>query len=136
MNAIEQRLASVLSRHWWLLLLRGLAAIVFGVLAWVQPGISLAALVLLFGAYAMADGILASWTAITGAKGHDHQWVLLIHGLKDPYLLPGALNDTWKWVEKDLTLVTIPEAGHFVHRDAPALVTRRMLRWLTEEPGR
>jgi uncharacterized membrane protein HdeD (DUF308 family) len=81
MNAIEQRLASVLSRHWWLLLLRGLAAIVFGVLAWVQPGISLAAVVLLFGAYAMADGILASWTAIAGAKGHDHQWVLLIHGL-------------------------------------------------------
>jgi epoxide hydrolase 4 len=62
--------------------------------------------------------------------------VLLIHGLKDPYLLPGALNDTWKWVEKDLTLVTIPDAGHFVHRDAPALVTRRMLRWLTEEPDR
>jgi pimeloyl-ACP methyl ester carboxylesterase len=61
--------------------------------------------------------------------------VLLIHGLKDPYLLPGALNDTWKWVEKDLTIVTLPEAGHFVHRDAPALVTRRMLRWLTEEPA-
>jgi len=30
--------------------------------------------------------------------------VLLIHGLKDPYLLPGALNDTWKWVEGELTL--------------------------------
>jgi epoxide hydrolase 4 len=62
--------------------------------------------------------------------------VLLIHGLKDPYLLPGALNDTWKWVEKDLTLVTIPSAGHFVHRDEPALVTRKMVRWLTEAPGR
>jgi pimeloyl-ACP methyl ester carboxylesterase len=59
--------------------------------------------------------------------------VLLIHGLEDPYLLPGALNDTWKWVEKDLTLVTIPKAGHFVHRDAADLVTRRMVRWLTEE---
>jgi pimeloyl-ACP methyl ester carboxylesterase len=58
--------------------------------------------------------------------------VLLIHGLEDKYLLPGALNDTWKWVEKDLTLVTIPKAGHFVHRDAPELVTRRMVRWLTE----
>jgi pimeloyl-ACP methyl ester carboxylesterase len=56
--------------------------------------------------------------------------VLLIHGLDDPYLLPGALNDTWKWVEKDLTLVTVPKAGHFVHRDAPDLVTRTMLRWL------
>jgi pimeloyl-ACP methyl ester carboxylesterase len=58
--------------------------------------------------------------------------VLLIHGLEDKYLLPGALNDTWKWVEKDLTLVTIPKAGHFVHRDAPELVTRRIVRWLTE----
>jgi pimeloyl-ACP methyl ester carboxylesterase len=58
--------------------------------------------------------------------------VLMIHGLKDPYLLPGALNDTWKWVEKDLTLVTLPKAGHFVHRDAPEVVTETMLRWLTK----
>ena len=57
--------------------------------------------------------------------------VLMIHGLKDPYLLPGALNDTWKYVEKEFTLVTVPNAGHFVHRDAPELVTRTMLRWLT-----
>jgi pimeloyl-ACP methyl ester carboxylesterase len=59
--------------------------------------------------------------------------VLIIHGLEDQYLLPGALNDTWKWVEKDLTLVTVPKAGHFVHRDAPEFVTRKMVRWLTEE---
>ena len=39
--------------------------------------------------------------------------VLLIHGLKDQALLPGALNDTWNWVESDLTLVTIPGAGPF-----------------------
>jgi pimeloyl-ACP methyl ester carboxylesterase len=60
--------------------------------------------------------------------------VLVIHGLDDPALLPGALNDTWKWVEKDLTLVTIPKAGHFVHRDAPEKVTKTMVRWLTQEP--
>lgn len=59
--------------------------------------------------------------------------VLMIHGLGDQYLLPGALNDTWKWVEKDFTLVTIPKAGHFVHRDAPELVTGTMVRWLTRE---
>jgi pimeloyl-ACP methyl ester carboxylesterase len=57
--------------------------------------------------------------------------VLMIHGLEDQYLLPGALNDTWKWLEKDLTLVTIPKAGHFVHRDAAELVTKTMVRWLT-----
>lgn len=62
--------------------------------------------------------------------------VLMIHGLKDIYLLPGALNETWKWVEKDLTLVTVPNAGHFVHRDEPALVTRTMVRWLTRDEGK
>ncbi len=57
--------------------------------------------------------------------------VLLIHGLKDQALLPGALNDTWNWVESDLTLVTIPSAGHFVQQDAADLVTRTMVAWLT-----
>lgn len=60
--------------------------------------------------------------------------VLMIHGLEDQYLLPGALNDTWQWVEKDLTLVTVPKAGHFVHRDAAPFVTRTMVRWLTATP--
>lgn len=56
--------------------------------------------------------------------------VLLIHGLKDPALLPGALNDTWKWVEAELTLVTIPDAGHFVQQDASERVTAILTRWL------
>jgi pimeloyl-ACP methyl ester carboxylesterase len=59
--------------------------------------------------------------------------VLMIHGLDDPFLLPGALNDTWKWLEKDLTLVTVPKAGHFVHRDATELVNKAMLRWLQRD---
>lgn len=45
MNGVEGRLADILSRNWWVLLLRGLAAIAFGILTWLQPGISLAALV-------------------------------------------------------------------------------------------
>jgi epoxide hydrolase 4 len=57
--------------------------------------------------------------------------VLMIHGLKDIYLLPGALNDNWKWVDQDFTLVTNPRAGHFVHRDAPEFVTATTLDWLT-----
>lgn len=58
--------------------------------------------------------------------------VLMIHGLDDKALLPGALNGTWEWVEKDLTLITVPGAGHFVHRDKPEFVTRKMVGWLTE----
>ena len=56
--------------------------------------------------------------------------VLVIHGLNDTALLPGALNNTWDWLEKDLTLVTIPGAGHFVQQDASDLVTRSMKMWL------
>lgn len=58
--------------------------------------------------------------------------VLEFHGLKDTALLPPMLNDTWKWVEKDLTLVTIPDAGHNAQTDAADLVTRTMVRWLNQ----
>lgn len=81
MNIAENQLVKVFSRNWWVLLLRGLVAIAFGVLAWLQPGISLAALVLLFGVYVMADGILGAWMAIAGRKEHEHWWVLLLGGL-------------------------------------------------------
>lgn len=56
--------------------------------------------------------------------------VLMIHGLKDTALLAPALNDTWEWLDGDLTLVTIPNAGHFVQQDASDLVTKSMKAWL------
>jgi len=81
MHTVEKRLAAILFRNWWVLLLRGLVAIAFGLLIWFQPGISLAALVLLFGAYSMADGILGVWTAIAERKEREHGWLLLLEGL-------------------------------------------------------
>jgi pimeloyl-ACP methyl ester carboxylesterase len=56
--------------------------------------------------------------------------VLVIHGLKDTALLSPALNGTWDWVEKDLTLITVPDAGHFVQADAADFVTRSIKNWL------
>jgi epoxide hydrolase 4 len=56
--------------------------------------------------------------------------VLMIHGLGDTALLSGALNNTWDWMGKDLTLVTIPGAGHFVQEDASELVSKSMRMWL------
>jgi epoxide hydrolase 4 len=56
--------------------------------------------------------------------------VLMIHGLNDTALLPGALNNTWDWLDKDLTLVTVPGASHFVQQDAADLVSRSMRAWL------
>ncbi|MCR9296149.1 MAG: alpha/beta hydrolase [bacterium] len=55
---------------------------------------------------------------------------LVIHGLADTALLPGGLNGTWDFVERDLTLVTLPGAGHFVQQDAAEQVTQQLLRWL------
>jgi uncharacterized membrane protein HdeD (DUF308 family) len=81
MTGVETRFADILSRGWWRLLLRGLAAIAFGLLTLFRPGISLAALVLLFGLYALVDGILDVWTAIEGRKENDHWWVMLLGGL-------------------------------------------------------
>jgi pimeloyl-ACP methyl ester carboxylesterase len=56
--------------------------------------------------------------------------VLQIHGLQDQFLLPGALNKTWEWLNNDWTLLTVHEAGHFVQHDAADLVTRNILNWL------
>ena len=57
--------------------------------------------------------------------------VLMIHGLKDKALGQAALNGNWQYVEKDLTLVTVPDADHWVQQDAPDMVTRTLRSWLT-----
>jgi uncharacterized membrane protein HdeD (DUF308 family) len=73
---------SSLAENWWLLLLRGIAAIAFGVLAFIWPGITLLSLTLLWGAYALADGALAIWAAITGDAGDvAPRWWLAVVGV-------------------------------------------------------
>jgi uncharacterized membrane protein HdeD (DUF308 family) len=81
MSSVLAHLSDTLSRAWWLLLLRGLVAVVFGIICFAQPGISLASLVLVFGVYCLADGILGVWTAISGGKDNEHRWLLLLWGL-------------------------------------------------------
>jgi epoxide hydrolase 4 len=56
--------------------------------------------------------------------------VLIIFGLKDVAIRPSTLNNTWDFLEQDMTLVTIPQAGHFVQQDAADLVTRTIKMWL------
>ena len=56
--------------------------------------------------------------------------VLMFHGLADFALHRNGLSGTWDWVEKDLTLVTIPGASHFVQQDAADLVSSTMRWWL------
>jgi uncharacterized membrane protein HdeD (DUF308 family) len=71
----------IFARNWWAVLLRGIAALVFGMLAIVWPGVSIAALVLLFGAYALVDGVFTVISSIANARGQSRWWVLLLEGL-------------------------------------------------------
>ena len=74
-------LLSSLTRNWWLLLLRGIAAVALGVLAFVLPGITLLALTLLWGTYAILDGIFALAAAIAGSgAGPSSRWWLALVG--------------------------------------------------------
>lgn len=56
--------------------------------------------------------------------------VLLIHGVADKAIMHHGLNGTWEWVDSDLTIVTVPGAGHWVHHDAEDLVSKTMKSWL------
>jgi uncharacterized membrane protein HdeD (DUF308 family) len=69
----------VLSRNWGWVVLRGIVAVVFGVLTLIQPGITLAALVLMFGAYSIADGVFSIVWAIANRRG-EPAWVSLVIG--------------------------------------------------------
>ena len=81
-----------LSRNWWIVLLRGLAGICFGIITFIAPAISLAILVLVWGAYALADGILALVTAIR-RRGEDRWWVFFVEGLVG--IAAGVLTLIW-----------------------------------------
>lgn len=75
------RISRTLSDDWWLVLLRGIIAVLFAILTFARPGISLAALVLWFGAYALVDGVFKSWIAITHRHDKENWGMLLISGI-------------------------------------------------------
>jgi len=67
-----------LAKNWWMLLLRGVAAIIFGVLAFAWPGMTLLTLILLYGAFALVDGVLAIIAAIAGGAPAPHWWLAVV----------------------------------------------------------
>ena len=71
-----------LADNWWLLLLRGIAAIAFGVLTFFWPGLTLVTLTLLWGAYALMDGVIAIWAAFNASGGDaGPRWWLGLSGV-------------------------------------------------------
>lgn len=69
-----------LSRNWWVLALRGVLGILFGIVAFVWPGATLAALILVFGAYVFVDGIFAVIAGIGMRRQMDRWWLIVLEG--------------------------------------------------------
>jgi uncharacterized membrane protein HdeD (DUF308 family) len=90
-----------LVRNWWIMALRGVASILFGLFTVVAPSISLAALVLVFGAFAFADGVLALVSAVRRRGVSDRWWVLLLQGLAG--VAAGVVTVIWP----DLTTLAL-----------------------------
>ena len=72
--------AAWLARNWWAIALRGVAAIIFGIMALLMPAITLAALILLFGVFAVVEGIFSVIAAVRGHSGAP-RWFLLLEGV-------------------------------------------------------
>ncbi len=82
-----------LARNWWAVLLRGIAGVIFGILTFFAPAISLGALVLLFGAYALVDGVLTIVSAVKNRATTERWWVLLLEGIVG--VAAGILTFLW-----------------------------------------
>jgi uncharacterized membrane protein HdeD (DUF308 family) len=74
-----QPMLPTLAVNWWALLLRGIAAVLFGLAALFWPGLTLFVLIVFFGAYALVDGIFAIVAGIRGTGGR--RWLLLAEGV-------------------------------------------------------
>ncbi|HEX2482145.1 MAG TPA: HdeD family acid-resistance protein [Methylomirabilota bacterium] len=70
-----------LAQNWWAIVLRGVCAVLFGLAAFAWPGMTLAVLVLLYGAYALVEGVLAVAWALVGRSAGPFPWGVLLAGL-------------------------------------------------------
>ena len=91
-----------LAANWWALALRGLVAVLFGLLTFFLPGITLVTLVLLFGAYALVDGV---FNVIAFFRVASHQWALLIEGVIG--IIAGILTFAWPAITAIVLLYVI-----------------------------
>jgi uncharacterized membrane protein HdeD (DUF308 family) len=82
-----------LVRNWWAIALRGMAAILFGILTFVVPVLSLAVLVLLFGSYAIVDGVFNLVAAVRRREGARPWWALVLEGIVS--LAAGVVTLVW-----------------------------------------
>ena len=90
---IREAMNARLAQNWWAIALRGVFAILFGVIAVLLPGVTLTALALLFAAYMLVDGVFAIVAAVRAAKQHERWGWLVFEGIAD--LIAGAIAVIW-----------------------------------------
>jgi uncharacterized membrane protein HdeD (DUF308 family) len=83
----------VMSRNWWAFLIRGIAAVLFGVAVLLWPGLALASLVLIWGAYAVVDGIFAIAAGIQGGPDVPNRWLAVLEGVVS--IIAGVIAFIW-----------------------------------------
>jgi uncharacterized membrane protein HdeD (DUF308 family) len=98
-------MATLLARHWWAVGLRGVAAIVFGILTLLVPQFTLFALIIFFGAYVLVDGVIAIVLAIMGRENIRHWGWLLVEGTAG--VLIGIITLRWPGVTALILLAFI-----------------------------
>jgi uncharacterized membrane protein HdeD (DUF308 family) len=82
-----------LTRYWWAVVLRGVAAVLFGLMALIWPGITVIVLVALFGAYALVDGTIGLGTAVFGGRERGRRGWLVVEGIAG--VLAGISTFAW-----------------------------------------
>jgi uncharacterized membrane protein HdeD (DUF308 family) len=92
----------LLARYWWVLALRGVLAVLFGLFAFFIPGITLLSLVLLFGAYVLLDGI---FDLVAATRSPSHHWALVLEGIVG--IIAGILTFLWPGITAMVLLYLI-----------------------------
>jgi uncharacterized membrane protein HdeD (DUF308 family) len=86
-------MVSVLVQNWWAFVIRGVLAVLFGLIAFFEPGVTMLSLVIVFAAYAIADGVFAIIAAIRAAKAGERWGLFVFEGVVD--ILAGAAAIAW-----------------------------------------
>ena len=86
-------MSAVLARNWWVLAIRGVLGIAVGLLALVLPAATMLALVLLFAAYLLVDGVFAIMAAVRAAREHERWGLLVLEGVAD--IIAGVIAVVW-----------------------------------------
>lgn len=91
--ARSQAMSSLLAQNWWAIALRGVFAILFGLIALFLPGVTILSLVLFFSAYMLVDGVFAIVAAVRAANRHERWGLMVLEGIAD--IAVGVIAFLW-----------------------------------------